>query len=336
MALDEPRFDLAWRLLFGTLAVLDTYFKQYFWTFHLLVLLVAGILLARATNTVVGGFLRAPAQSITAAPVVASAEPTESTKKSTVATQSFLERNLFGAEREDLTPPPPSEDTAPKNVFKPDNCEKTSLRSKLVGTIVSADPDRSVAVFTDATSAASQGLYIGDKLETAEIKTIEWRKVKVDNLGHCEVFSLEEEQPATLASAAVAPPPPPVDMGNGEEPKIALGENVKQIKEGEYEIPRGEIDNVLSNLNAVATQARIVPSFQNGKANGFKLFSIRPNSLYSKIGIQNGDIVQKINGYEMNSPDKALEIYSKLKDANAITVDIIRRGKTQTLSYQIR
>lgn len=65
MTLDAPRFDMAWRLLFWALAVLDTYFKQYFWTFHLLVLLVTGILLARATNTVVGGFLRAPAASIT-------------------------------------------------------------------------------------------------------------------------------------------------------------------------------------------------------------------------------------------------------------------------------
>ncbi|MFO0723252.1 MAG: type II secretion system protein GspC [Myxococcota bacterium] len=318
-----------------SLGVLDAYFKQYFWTFHLAVLALAGVLLAKATNTVVGGFLRTPASALASAPVVPSSEPAENTKRSDVPTQAFLEKNVMHAEREDLTPPPPDADTAPKNTFKADNCEKTTLRSKLVGTVVSADPDRSVAVFTDATSAASQGLYVGDKLENAEIKSIEWRRVKVDNLGHCEFFSLEDDQPQTLASAAAAVPPPPA-VGDDGEPKIALGENVKQIKEGEYEIPRGEIDNVLSNLNAVATMARIVPSFQNGKANGFKLFSIRPNSLYSKIGIQNGDIVSKINGYEMNSPDKALEIYSKLKDANAITVDIVRRGKTQTLSYQIR
>jgi general secretion pathway protein C len=86
----------------------------------------------------------------------------------------------------------------------------------------------------------------------------------------------------------------------------------------------------------VATQARIVPSFQNGKPNGFKLFSIRPGSLYSKIGIQNGDVIQKINGYEMNDPAKAFDIYSKLKDSSAITVDIVRRGRTQTMTYNIR
>ena len=79
-----------------------------------------------------------------------------------------------------------------------------------------------------------------------------------------------------------------------------------------------------------------MPNFENGKSNGFKLVAIRPGSFYSKIGIQNGDVVQRINGHEMNSPDKALEIYSKLKDAQTITVDLNRGGKQTTLSYQIR
>ena len=75
--------------------------------------------------------------------------------------------------------------------------------------------------------------------------------------------------------------------------------------------------------------------FKDGKAQGFKLFSIRPGSLYSKIGIQNGDIVQRINGYEMNSPDKALEIYQKLRDANRIEVELERRGETVRKTYSI-
>ena len=55
-----------------------------------------------------------------------------------------------------------------------------------------------------------------------------------------------------------------------------------------------------------------------------------------KIGIQNGDVIQKINGYEMNDPAKAFDIYSKLKDSSSITVDLVRRGKTQTMTYNIR
>ena len=79
-----------------------------------------------------------------------------------------------------------------------------------------------------------------------------------------------------------------------------------EIADNKYDVKKSVLDGTLSNLNSVATQARIVPSFKNGVANGFKVFSIQPNSFYSAIGVENGDVVQKINGYEINSPDKAL------------------------------
>ena len=44
---------------------------------------------------------------------------------------------------------------------------------------------------------------------------------------------------------------------------------------GQYEIERSEVDAALSNLSQVATQARIVPSFKRGKANGFKLYTYK-------------------------------------------------------------
>ncbi len=83
-------------------------------------------------------------------------------------------------------------------------------------------------------------------------------------------------------------------------------------------------------------QARIVPSFKNGQANGFKLFSIRPDSLYSKIGIQNGDVIQRINGYDMNSPDKALEAYTKLRNAGALDLTVERNGQSTSYHYAIQ
>mgnify|MGYP001382018024 CR=1 FL=1 len=68
---------------------------------------------------------------------------------------------------------------------------------------------------------------------------------------------------------------------------------------------------------------------------GFKLFSIKPGSIYSKLGMKNGDVIQKINGYEMNSPDKALEIYQKLRDASSVNIDLLRRGQSVQMGYNI-
>src|SRR4029077_210538 len=111
---------------------------------------------------------------------------------------------------------------------------------------------------------------------------------------------------------------------------------IKKIGEGRYQIERSTVNNALTNMNDLAMQARIVPSFKNGQANGFKLFSIRPDSLYSKIGIQNGDVIQRINGLDINSPDKALEAYGKLKSANALELTVERNGATVNYHYAIQ
>jgi general secretion pathway protein C len=318
--------------------VLDTYFKRYFWTFTLLVLFGAAFQSARTVNAFLAEALTPSPADLTrgsAGPVRKAAE-----KEAGIPITAFLDRNLFKAEREDLTPPPAApageltDASKPAGEFSLENCGASSLGANLLATFLDTrDPEASMAVFQDTTpDQKTIGVRIGDRLlDQAEVKVIDWREVYVDNGGKCESFSLAEEAKAARTAAA-----PPVNEAPAGETEGDLGEGIKKVTDSEYTIPRQEIDNVLSNLNQVATQARIVPSFSNGKANGFKLFSIRPNSLYSKIGIQNGDIVQKINGYEINSPDKALEIYSKLKDAQSITVDLVRRGKQQTLSYSIR
>jgi type II secretory pathway component PulC len=71
-------------------------------------------------------------------------------------------------------------------------------------------------------------------------------------------------------------------------------------------------------------QARIVPAFREGIAVGFKLFSIRPDSFYAKIGIENGDVIRSINDIDLNTPEKALEIYNKLKDTCRFDIGLER------------
>ncbi|MBI2378593.1 MAG: general secretion pathway protein GspC [Deltaproteobacteria bacterium] len=315
----------------------DTYLKQYFWTFHLLVLGLAGFLVARAINVYVAKELAAPAAVLAAAQKSGNAADTETTRKSLVPTNAFLERNILSAEREDLAPPPP-EAAEEEETADADNCnQKSSMRVTLVSTVVSTHVPSSVATFQDPQTQESITLRVGERLlNEATLMEVRWRKVKVDRSGHCEYFTIDNE--ALAGDTAVAPLPTPVVAQDDVKamPDMKLGENIKKVGNDQYEIPRQEIDNVLSNLSVVATQARIVPSFQNGKPNGFKLFSIRPGSLYSKIGVMNGDVIQNINGYEMSSPDKALEIYSKLKDAQSVSVDLIRGGKTKTLTFNIR
>jgi type II secretion system protein C len=108
--------------------------------------------------------------------------------------------------------------------------------------------------------------------------------------------------------------------------------DIRKVGDNQFVLKRSDITKATSNLNVLARQARIVP---DRKGEGFRIFSIRPGSLYSKIGIRNGDVIKSINGISLNSPDKALQAYSRLQNARKLSLDIVRHGRTETLEYSI-
>ena len=63
---------------------------------------------------------------------------------------------------------------------------------------------------------------------------------------------------------------------------------------------------------------------------------VRPGSLYTNLGIRSGDILKSVNGEEVTSPTKALELYEKLKTSDNVTLDIERRGRKATYEYNIK
>jgi hypothetical protein len=113
---------------------------------------------------------------------------------------------------------------------------------------------------------------------------------------------------------------------------------VRRISDTRFELDRSMLESVLSNPSAVSRAARVVPSIapRDGRPNGFKLYAIRPDSVYSVIGLQNGDTLSAINGQTLDNPAKAFELYAKLRTASSLQLSVIRRGQPMTLDYSIR
>ena len=61
-----------------------------------------------------------------------------------------------------------------------------------------------------------------------------------------------------------------------------------------------------------------------------------PPAMLGTLGLQNGDRLEKINGYDMASPEKALEAYARLRTAPSLSVQLTRRGAPVTLEIQIK
>ena len=297
--------------------------QRYSWAFDAVAVLLGAYLAARTVNTIAAAAI-APKPALVQQ---AGATPQAAAQAQRVELDADKVAKLFDVPLP--KPTPPGETTQPQRAGWNPVPVRSSLHGALIGTAI-ADPAKySLCQITNPDVNETQVYAIGEKYQGARIYGIEKDRVLLDNAGVNEYIDNSLAAPPNLGVTPIVQP------GVPGQPQAGGGEGVRQLSENQYVVARSEINNALTNLSDLATKARIVPSFKNGVANGFKLFSIVPDSLYAKIGVQNGDVIRRINGYEMNSPDKALEIYQKLRDANRIEIEIERRGETLRKTYSI-
>ena len=77
----------------------------------------------------------------------------------------------------------------------------------------------------------------------------------------------------------------------------------------------------------------MIPQIKGGKTVGFKLVELEKGSLLEKIGLRVGDLVVEINQVKLNSPEKALQIFQQVREANNITLSLMRNGQPKTFEY---
>jgi S1-C subfamily serine protease len=134
-------------------------------------------------------------------------------------------------------------------------------------------------------------------------------------------------------SGAAAGTTPATDPFSDPVPTMA---GITRIDDTHYEVLRSVIQAELADTDAFTRTVRIVPAMKNGKPDGFKMYAVRPSSLVAALGFKNGDTIHGVNGVELSSADKALEVYTLLQDAATVDVHLSRRGRDITMVYTVR
>ena len=111
---------------------------------------------------------------------------------------------------------------------------------------------------------------------------------------------------------------------------------VKKVSDSKYMVDQREMVASTENMSQILTQARALPYMEQGKTVGFRISEITPNSIYEKIGLKNGDVIQKVNSQAVDDPAKFFQLYQGLRTERNISIDLIRNGTPQTLNYEIR
>jgi hypothetical protein len=141
----------------------------------------------------------------------------------------------------------------------------------------------------------------------------------------------------TPSTAPVLPSTDPDPWSTGtQSSRDPVLDTIRKIDDTHFEVPRSTIDHVLANPMDFAKGARVVPAFKNGVVEGFKLYAIRPSSIWKELGFQNGDTINNINGYEIESIDKVLELATKVRDASSLDVQITRRGRLEMITIDVK
>lgn len=101
-------------------------------------------------------------------------------------------------------------------------------------------------------------------------------------------------------------------------------------------VDRREVEQAMADLPKLLTQARAVPHMVNGAPSGYRMDYIAPASFYEKIGIQYGDVLQRVNGVDVRDPSTMLSLFQQLKNERTVKVDMIRNNQRVTMTYELR
>jgi len=111
---------------------------------------------------------------------------------------------------------------------------------------------------------------------------------------------------------------------------------IRQVAKHRREVARQTVQKQLENLPQLLQQAKAVPYSRNGRKAGFRIVNIQQGSVFQKLGLKEGDVIQGVNGKDIRTPSQALKTYRELKNASSFRVRLLREGQQVNMNYAVK
>jgi len=211
-------------------------------------------------------------------------------------------------------------ETSSKNVVKElaltmpsKNLPAICLNLELVGTAVGNVKDP-IAFIKDVTTN-KQGIYkTGSNIGQAKVLRIAKGLVNLDVNG--TVISLEVKNRKTQITPS------------------ATGAIVS-VSGDEIVMSRMALLNEAGNIFSLAKKMKIKPYKESAKVVGMKVDGVTKGSVIEQAGIFDKDVLTAVNNQKIDSYQKALQIFNKVKNQKEIKVSLLRDGQFKQLCYKI-
>ena len=214
---------------------------------------------------------------------------------------------------------------APAQAVNVDNLKKTDLNLKLWGTVTGQD-HKAYAVIEDTKTRKQQLYRVGDSIQDATVKLILRQKVVLSVSDRDEILGMEEIGAAKKGRDSS----PVARKAAASTPKLPVSSYPRQLT-----LKSDQIESALENLDQLMEQARIRPHIEEGRPSGISITGIKPNTIFRKMRLRNGDIITGVNGDSIETVEDAMKIFGDLTSASEVQVEIKRRGRKRVLNYKI-
>lgn len=128
---------------------------------------------------------------------------------------------------------------------------------------------------------------------------------------------------------------PTLGSGGAANAHDPLVDTVVMIDDTSFRVPRSTLDAIAGNPYRVLGTLRVIPSMKNGVPDGYRVYAIRPSTLIAQLGVRNGDTLHSIAGEDVGAAADPTGVFDKLAVATTIEIELTRRGKPVTLTYEI-
>ncbi|MGK3997371.1 type II secretion system protein GspC [Sorangium sp. So ce1024] len=133
-----------------------------------------------------------------------------------------------------------------------------------------------------------------------------------------------QPRPQARPVGADAPPIPP-----------EIAARVQRVSATEIHVDRATLDRILAQQADQLRSARVTPDRRGEQVVGMKL-RLRRGSLLEALGLESGDSLRSINGFDVTDPQRALEAHAQLRSASHLSIAIERGGQLMTIDVDVR
>lgn len=181
---------------------------------------------------------------------------------------------------------------------------------KLYGTVVGA-AGKLYAVVAAGNGFKQRLVRPGDRIEGFYIKEITRQRVTFEHNGRTRTVQLTLPERKTMQK--------PAEMMDANET-------------GQY--TKGDIDKLWRVSDKMLQDQSIQAYYRNGKSDGIKFLSVEPESIWSRLGLEKGDVLLAVNGRSLPSIDRAVALFGGLQQGQQIKLKVLRNDHIQIFRHE--